>query len=183
MSYDDDRELFADDEPADDRLDNLTARRLIAALDNSTGGLPPKVQESTLAMMLHRWHSRLAAMEAVDDIVTNYTGPGRPPWSVLHGAYRKACARRGLTVEPPSRACRACGGSGYVSSFEPSPISGELTSYARKCSHPLRDQAPEPVIPPREGRAIARAVYLADCDARGVEPSTWALSVIDGVGR
>jgi hypothetical protein len=145
--------------------------RLIQALSTSMADWFPDHRKTTAAMMLHRWHDATAAQEAVDVVISTWTEKGRPPWAVLHSAYLNAMARRGLRTGP--RHCTRCDGTGFISEWKDSPLTGLPTSYARKCDHQEQDHGD--VIHPRLGLAIARASYEAECARQGRKPTPGVL--------
>jgi hypothetical protein len=161
-----DEELFADSTPAkrspvDDTLTPDVVDRLVSALHATTPDWYPDSRVAVRNYMLNRWHSKLAAEHGVDAVITTWTGSGRPPLGVLQTAYNSAAARLGIAVrhDSPPADCGLCDGSGYVTFDDISPVSGLLTSYAKRCNHPAdarRD--PEPVVSFARGQEIIAGI-------------------------
>jgi hypothetical protein len=185
-----DDELFSDpaEDPQpvhhpDDLLTPQVISRLIDALEGASAGWTHEARVTTRKMMLARWHSRTAAQLAVDQVIISWDGRTRPPWGTLATAYATAIRRLGMERPSAPVNCQGCGGSGWVSWVAESPHSGQPTSYAKACHHPAADQQPDRLVIPQEGRAIALAAYLADCDLQGKVPNQGSIELIQGLGR
>ena len=150
--------------PVSDTLTPDVVDRLVSALHATTPDWYPDSRVAVRNYMLNRWHSKLAAEHGVDAVITTWTGSGRPPLGVLQTAYNSACARLGIAEQNrKDSTCLLCDGTGFVSYWDISPVSGQMTSYAKRCSHPadMQSATPDRIVPPSEGWAIAEAAYEA----------------------
>lgn len=99
----------------------------VAMLVANTSGWNDDSVDATIEMMVRRWDDDRCAEEATNHVINTWTRQGRPPWGLLHDAYRVAKRRRYMETPPalPS-------GTGTV---VPPSIGRQLVAraYARQC--------------------------------------------------
>jgi hypothetical protein len=104
----------------------------------NTTGWTDTTADAVTERMSQQWYSFEAAEEAIQQVISTWTGIARPTWGVLHSAYRDAVRRADMRQQPLAIA----GGRQHVPPAVGLRIAAE--AYARECRS--RDPRTDPHI-------------------------------------